>query len=505
MNTWTLLPHPSLIELEQGIVAWERALPDRLRVLEIGRSAKNHPVFCLKITDMTAPDADKQIVLLTATHGGPEINPVTGLLHTAKWLLGDRGTAPEIRRKTVALIVPCVNPEAYVYCEGDLGLTPAAWRNSLGGSPTWGAYDWNGLVEPEKNPEAAALLRLMDEYPPDAHVDVHGTRYVNQTLWDTTGYSFVTGLAHPYCRRLAQEMDAAADAAGFFPIAPEDASGRLRVAHGVEGARDHYFCANSAGVSCAVFAYHRYHSIAFHFETGFDGSTLARLRRCLEMGLDRWRGEFHAGYPTGQVACWGPVSVAAYGRTSSERRRSRIELWARTNQMACGWTNPQPARSTLAVFCAPTLDGIRRYLAPGKEPSIDAAGPELSAVLERMRGDNRFDMDAIESFFKDCPSTHAAVQYPQEPPTASADPPSRGLALRLHIPYADAEVRDLRLDGHPLDRDEADGWHAWGGPGQTVQVNIPPGKTRDFHLVTCRYRAAARPMDGFAQSDWDLA
>ena len=159
MSRRVFLPHPSVAEIEAGLRAWEAELPDRLRLLEIGRTAANRPLLCARITDHAVPDAEKQVVLFTASHAGPEFNSCTGLLRTARWLLGDEGSAPAIRRRGITLICPCLNPDGY-----EVGETnPAgAWGNQIGGNPC-ACYTWEGVSDPDHNPEGVALVRLMDE------------------------------------------------------------------------------------------------------------------------------------------------------------------------------------------------------------------------------------------------------------------------------------------------------------------------------------------------------
>ena len=439
------------------------------------------------------------MVLFTASHAGPEFNSCTGLLRTARWLLGDEGSAPAIRRRGITLICPCLNPDGY-----EVGETnPAgAWGNQIGGNPC-ACYTWEGVSDPDHNPEGVALVRLMDEYCPDVYVDVHGVRYREQAMWDTTGWSWGGGtLARPYCRRLVEEMDAAADAAGFFPIAPEESSGRLRATAPIPGAQDHFY-GSSIGTPNVVLATHRYHSLAFFIESGYEESTLARLRRCLELGGERWRGEAYPGYPTCQVGGWCSMTVAAWGETASERRASRVELWGMANRLAFGCGHPEPAHGRMMALCATTPAGIARYLAPGGAPSFDGAGPHLDAVLERLRANPRFDAGAIADWVADSPCSHAAIHYPEEPAAFGA-PPRNGLALRLHLPYADAQIQEVRLDGHPVGLSSREGYQCWGEPGTTVQVNLPPGKVEEFHVVTCRYETQTERRPGFTAADWAL-
>lgn len=71
-----------------------------------------------------------------------------------------------------------------------------------------------------------------------------------------------------------------------------------------------------------------------------------------------------------------------------------------------------------------------------------------------------------------------------------ATPIQHGLCLRLRISLDKAELRDLRLNGHPVAPSETDGYLQWVARGYTyVQVAIPPerAKAEDLLIVTCEY------------------
>jgi hypothetical protein len=40
------------------------------------------------------------------------------------------------------------------------------------------------------------------------------------------------------------------------------------------------------------------------------------------------------------------------------------------------------------------------------------------------------------------------------------------------------------------------------GPGVIVEIAIPPGKVRDFHLVSCNYDNLTRCRPGYSPEDW---
>lgn len=503
MTRFKPVPHPGLDEIAAGLKNWEKAVPDRLRVMDIGRSGARHHVLCARITDDAVPDDDKQVVLFTATHSGPELSPCTGLLKTARWLLSDEDSTREIRRKIITLICPCLNPDRWA--ANRRGPFEPKWENALGGTTAYiGCYTWEGLTDIEKNPEAAALVALMDEYEPDVHVDVHGVMGADYGMGEYTGMSYPWGLGRPYCSRLVREMDLAADSAGFYPILQEDDTGRVHVTHIPEGARDHFQCGRP-GIRVLVFSAHRYHTISLLLESGYDESTVVRLRRCLELGTERWRGELYPGYPTWQVGAYGIMSVAAWGTNAVERRRSRVELWRAANHLNFGIGHPEPARGRLLAFCATTPQACEKFLGPGGDRATagSAFATPMEDVLAHIREDTRFDAAAVARFLKGSPIRNALWKYAAEPPPAG-NPPRNGLSLRMHIPYADAEITELRLDGHVIGPSPREGYQTWHEPGTTVQVNVRPGKVEEFHVVTCRYDTKTVRWLGFTPDDWEI-
>ena len=58
------------------------------------------------------------------------------------------------------------------------------------------------------------------------------------------------------------------------------------------------------------------------------------------------------------------------------------------------------------------------------------------------------------------------------------------------MPYPQARLTDLRLNGHPLGPLETNGYMSWTARGYTYfQINMPPERSKSEHLflVTCQY------------------
>jgi hypothetical protein len=472
---FTVLPHPSPEELAQGLAGWAERFPDAIRVTSCGKSGKGQPIQVARITDYSVPDDDKQVALLTCTHVATELNGATGLLRLARWLIGDDPQARAIRRRQIVLVVPYTNPDGVA-------------RD--GGSNVYTCWDLNGVVDPERHPEALALQRLMDRVRPDVHVDVHGFNFAEQKMWESTGISWASGLSRSYIHRVPQLMDEAAEAAGFLITKGEQSAGQVRATGPVPGADRHYYIRN-AGFNICVYPYHQFHTLAFTIESGFEESTVVRVRRLLELGGEVWRGERYPGYPTNQVGCWTSMAVAAWGPTAAQRRASRVELWRKVGQLTFGCAHPEP-RGSIMAFCATTPEAGQRYIKPGK----------VDLLVDTLRDSAQFDAAALADFAERMPAYDLKPRYFGSTPSGQAEPIRSGLVLRLLIPYQDARVTEIRLDGHPIEPSDIDGYQLRTNPGTILEVSIPPEKVKPLHVATCFYDSPTKRRAGFRPEDW---
>ena len=81
----------------------------------------------------------------------------------------------------------------------------------------------------------------------------------------------------------------------------------------------------------------------------------------------------------------------------------------------------------------------------------------------------------------------------------SGDP---SFVLRLLIPYRDARVTEIRLDGHTIQRSDIHGYQLRTDPGTILEVAIPPDKVKPFHIATCFYDSPTKRRAGFHSEDW---
>jgi hypothetical protein len=190
--------------------------------------------------------------------------------------------------------------------------------------------------------------------------------------------------------------------------------------------------------------------------------------------------------------------LTAYGRTAAERRRSRVELWNRFNELTFGTLDPSVDGKAMCILAASA--------ATDKDFLTD---PALKTVVERLREHPRIDAEPIARFASGWPAgqNHPQAWFAfqrrrvdqqageQDSPDGAkkgsrAEPIKHGLALRLRLPYDKAKLLDLRLNGRPAPVSETEGFVTWVARGCTfVQVKVPPERLRkdDLFVVTCDY------------------
>ena len=248
--------------------------------------------------------------------------------------------------------------------------------------------------------------------------------------------------------------------------------------------------------------YLRYHTLAYNCEAAYDFAVVARARRLLEMGTETWRNEFYPGYPSNQVGRWGCTSIVAWGGTAKKRRKSRVELWRKVNQIHFGGGSHH--RSTALIdnkllsICATTTEASKNWIGNGTKKDL----------LSNLSKHKRVNCEYIKDFVKGIPMgmttpPHYSLGYKSG--EVSDEPIRNGMSMRLFIPYKDAEIHETCIDGREVNQSEVEGYIVRSGPGTIVQFNIPPNRVGEIHVVSLKYKVAKLHKQGFDQeSDWDF-
>lgn len=479
-------------EYQATLGFWSERYSDRLTVERVGESVEKMAIYLLKITDdIGDPSAqlDKQHALITALHGGPERSGTTTTLALAEWLLGDSPQAKEIRRKQLILLMPVPNPYAYFVTDrfgNSLKIDPYTG----GGTTAWD-FETQTFKNIERAPEVAAFLKIVDDYQPEVHLDLHGTglqeypdaqlgkreRYRGQTMCEITGSAYSNSSLRPWDWRITEAMIAAGNAAGYPSDRFEADAQQLIGGPGMDAAAGQFW-RGRAQFYTAQYGYTRYHSMIGALEIGWEASGIARTQGLLEIGNGIWKGEFHPGYPVDRVKGFIGHYLTSSGANAAERRASRIDAWQKQASMSQGVLYPQTA-------------GRDTYFVGLSKAGVELLDGELPEVLARFDADKNFDGPAIRAFVKAGPEIKLAMEKADGRGSLREGRLLQGFGVRLRLPYRKAEIVDLRVNGVSIHEDAHDGYSTREGNGYVqVQINIPPekSKTMDAVVVTCAYR-----------------
>ncbi len=468
--------YPPFEELQPRLEQWQRQYPDLINVRVVGTTAQGRPLFVVRLTDTTVPDEVKEHIVITDTHSGSERSGATTVFYLMKWLLSGEPRAREILRRQVVVCIPVVNPDGY---------EAGTQRNTLGLDPH---TDWivegpdTGPKEATKNPEAVAVQGVLDEYKPEAYIDVHGDFVSYPGSWMIEG-------AVTYDRDVNRLMDEAALSEGYpstyaEPILPNS---------------------TRTAVGNQAYAVHRYRTLSGEVVSAWERSGFLRLRRLLEVGNEIWPGEYYPGHPVQVISSYVFNMVTAYGQSAAERRLSRVELWNKRRQITQGYDNPWREGKTLYV-CTTSPAAAEKYLAPDLTLNLPGAPPSMQSLRSFVAktGENpHVNAEYIRRFVEG----HPKGDFP-EPLVDSggggakpgeSSPIEHGLSLRLRIPFVKAKLIEVRLNGHPIQPSESDGYLMWVARGFTyMQVNIPPEKSKaqDLFVITWQFDPGEKRVQG---------
>ncbi len=275
----------------------------------IGRSNEGRDVQAVEITDRNLPIENKEVVLIILGRHGDEIG--TNVVGNAllQWL-----ALPEAAHYLKAqhiLIVPTANPDGCFKKKFGLPVDRLS------------AFEKDSFIE------------FGLKYIPDVVVDVHSVgEKKNGFNWGGLEAVVVDENANEgedalVLRKMADKMIEGASVAGFpFLLHTTEYYKNLRAIVGKlrESGFNNY--ANR------VF-YDAFHSLTFGVEVNHyvlspeetAQSGLSVIQALLEMGLQTFPWEYYPGYPNRIICGDFLASIRPYGKTSSERRASRKELW----------------------------------------------------------------------------------------------------------------------------------------------------------------------------------
>lgn len=476
-----LLSYPSLPELESFLKELKSRNTDLVTLEEAGHSVMGQPIWLLTVTEHEVSDEDKQHVLMVGQEHGQERCASLALLELARWLVSP--AAAEIRRKQRIGLMPVVNPDSWE----DLRF------NNVNDVNLYADYS---LEDEPTQPESQAVARVLARLQPELFCSLHGTEYGwKYRMGESNGFSWTTSqFDRAHSRLFIEEVNRAAESAGFPQDRGEEEA--ERILPWLPGNIHHSYYSGQRITSC-VHAYHRYHTLGNTMEVHHPLSGLIRCKRMLELGDQPWRTEAVAGYPVRTMFQQDETFVVAYGQTAAERRASRIELWAHTNQFVVARGVNEPVGMALTAFSL-NPDDYDRWRALEIDTFLHHYGEELGVDLSELRArcqryprfqSLRCDQIRPEGNAQSRPILRVA---------------SQGLALRLRLP-SQSTVQRVWIDGRPLEPSPRDGYESWRTTnGHTMlQVNIPPRAESDQfqrHLIAAAYEAPRTDQGNLAST-----
>jgi hypothetical protein len=103
----------TFMQVQATLADWVARFPDKVQLIEYGRSAGGNPLLAVKISDNVATDEDEPEVMLTSATHGDELITVEVLLRLVEEILaGDNSVGPVADLEM--FIIPVVNPDGFV-------------------------------------------------------------------------------------------------------------------------------------------------------------------------------------------------------------------------------------------------------------------------------------------------------------------------------------------------------------------------------------------------------
>jgi len=463
------LGRPPFERIQALLQKWAADHPDIVQLETAGKSVQGRPVYAARLTDPASDNEDKEHVLITALHSGVERTGTTTVLCLMEWLLSSDALAREILQRQVIVCMPVPHPDGYVL--GQHGRIYTDWT-------------LEGPKDPDNMPEAVAVKKIMDQYQPEVHADIHGLsmEFERYTMLENSASSYSNLALRCYHRDIIRLMDEAALAEGYASDWQESDAERIFWGPELDSMSEKVW-GGRPRVYAATYCYNLYHTIIAASEVCWERSGLLRHRRLLRIGNEVWP-KYYPGYPTRVIMSNHYHMITAYGTTAAARRRSRVELWNKQRQLAHGHADPSIEGKILYV-CATTPAAARRWL----------RDKTLKEFAARLAEHPRIHVQPIQRFVEGWPrgQNHPQAFLPIQGGAAAAEqaaPIEHGLSLRLRIFSDRARLTELLLNGYPVARSETDGYLQWAARGITyIQINIPPERLRrdDFFVVTCAY------------------
>lgn len=490
---------PRYEDIQASLHAWGKKHADRMRLETVGASLEGDPILAAVVTDRNEPDDDKHTILITAFDSGWERSGTCGVLRTLEWLLGGSRLARQARRYHQVVFMPVPNPYGYRHHQASNSKKINPYHGGRGRSDHWD-LEKIAVKNPEDAPHLVAIAKVFDTYQPEFILDMHGVglKYAGQLVQPSLGCAYSNISNRPWDWRLLETMIGYANRSGHAFVRMEADAQQVFFGQGMESYSKRFWMGRPFFYT-AHYGYAKYHTMPCTVEVGWPEGAVEAVKGLLDFGIRQFKTSPVPGLPVNRAVYQpGNLSVCAYGATAAARRRSRVELWQRQEEIILGSAYPYTDGRIMAV-CGIGTDASRKLFGVSKGPVIP-----MHDFLRNLRKGSGLDTDSLDRYVLSGPQYSVYMNGTAEPPRdgKAFAPPEHGLAIEIPVFYRAPELLDVRLNGTLLPKDPVRGYQAWYSEweGYTLlRVNIPPERVRSGNLfvVTCLYKPDVRRVYGW--------
>ena len=476
---------PSYEDVMSGLRDYAQRHPQFVDLEEFGRALEGEPIVAARITDKSVPDADKHSILITALDSGWERGGTCGAMRMIDWLLSQDPLATESLRNHVVGVLPIPNPYGYKTHRATNSKGVNTYHGGRARSDHW---DLESLTvkNPEEAPHLVALTRVFDRFQPEFHLDLHGVglKYAGQLVQPSLGSAYSNTANRPWDWRLLEAMMSYASREGYGHTRLEVDSQQLFCSDQMQPLTKRFWMGRPFFYS-AHYGYAKYHTMPCTSEVAWPDGAVAAIKGLLDFGNRQIASASVPGYPVNHVRTFLNYRVCSYGATISARRKSRVALWQRQEELGLGFLyNYTDGRDMLV--CTLGKQAYDQLYGQSKQ------GGHLPAVefLRNLKHFPHVNAPPVEAFVLSGPQRAVAFDAPSV--DQAFEPLDSGLALEIPVYYQQFRPLHLMLNGTALAESSTDGYQFWYSPDDgysIVRVNIPAARLagQQILVVTLAY------------------
>ncbi|MDD4102417.1 MAG: DUF1080 domain-containing protein, partial [Kiritimatiellae bacterium] len=464
---------PTMDDIYATLRAWSEKHDDRMTLETVGMSLEGDPILAAIITDRSVPDDDKHSIMITAFDSGWERSGTCGALHTMEWLMGGSRLARQARRYHQVVFMPIPNPHGYRNHLAYNSKKVNPYHGGRGRSDHWDLQKIE-VKNPEDAPHMVAITKVFDKYQPEFILDMHGVglKYAGQLVQPSLGSAYSNTSNRPWDWRLLETMIGYANRSGHAFVRMEVDAQQSYFPTGLEAYSKRFWMGRPLFYT-AQYGYAKYHTMPCTVEVGWPEGAVEAVKGLLDFGVRQFKESPVPGLPVNRAVYQpGNLSVCAYGATAKERRRSRVELWQRQEEIMLGSAYPYTDGRIMAV-CGVGENTSKKLFGDKKGPTIP-----IHDFLRNIRRFPGLEHDVIDQYALSGPQYCVYMSGMAEPPREGKAfaPPQQGLAIEIPVFYRAPKLLDVRLNGRLLTEDAADRYQVWYSEweGYTLlRVNVP--------------------------------